>query len=321
MNRTLLKKSVAESQVLLLACMAALFAFCWTRVWLVGQFEMSRFMAIVEQFREFERFAPVPFEELFTFAGRIALAFDEPIVIVCISLWAIARGSDCVSGELGRGTMELLLAQPVSRLQVLWSQSAVTVAGTALLALAAWLGVYAGIQTTTVEEPAPAAGLTIPWFGIELPNPLAEREMQRVPIRDRVEPVWFIPAAFNLFSLGLFGAGLSTLLSACDRYRGRTIGVVAGFYMVQMTFKIVSRAADQLAWLRHCTFFTAYEPERFVSLAVYNPEQAWAVWTSDPQEVWTLGPLGYNLILIGLGLAAYAGAAAVFRVRDLPAPL
>lgn len=321
MNRTLIKKSIAESRGLLLACMAALFGFCWTRVWLVGQFEMSRFMTIVEQFREFERFAAVPFEQLFTYAGRIALAFDEPIAILCVSLWAIARGSDCISGEIGRGTMEMLLAQPVSRLRVIWSQSAVTVAGTALLAVAAWLGVYAGIQTTTVEEPAPAASVTIPWFGVELPNPLAKQEMQRVAIRDRVEAAWFIPAAFNLFSLGLFGAGLSTLLSACDRYRGRTIGMVVGFYIVEMVLKIVGRAADHLAWLRHCTFFTAYEPERFVSVAIRSPELTWAVWTNDPQGVWTLGPLGYNLILIGLGLAAYAGATVVFRVRDLPAPL
>lgn len=321
MHRSLIKKSIVESRYLWLSCAAALFGFCWTRVWLVGQFEMSRFMTIVEQFREFERFSPVPFDQLFTFAGRIALTFDEPIIIVCVSLWAIARGSDCVSGEIGRGTMEMLLAQPVSRLQVLWSQAAVTVIGTALLAVAAWLGVYAGIQTTTVEEPAPMSRVTVPWLGIELPNPLAKQQMQRVPIRDRVEARWFVPAAFNLFSLGLFGAGLSTFLSACGRYRGRTIGVVVGFYLVEMTLKIVGRAADHLAWLRYCTFFTAYEPERFVSVAIRQPDVAWAIWTNDPQGVWTLGPLGCNLVLIGLGLAAYVGATLVFRVRDLPAPL
>ena len=41
-------------------------------------------------------------------------------------MFAIARGSDVVSGELGRGTLEMLLAQPVSRLQVLYTQAAVT---------------------------------------------------------------------------------------------------------------------------------------------------------------------------------------------------
>lgn len=321
MNRSLINKSIVESRLLLVSCMAALFGFCWTRVWLVSQFEMSRFQTIVEQFQEFERFFPVSFEQLFTYAGRIALTYDEPIVIVCMSLWAIARGSDCISGEIGRGTMEMLLAQPVSRTQVLWSSSAVTIIGTALLASASWLGVYMGIQTTMVEEPAPTANLTIPWFGIELPNPLANGQMQRVPMGDRVEAAWFVPAAFNLFSLGVFGAGLSTLLSACDRYRWRTIGIVVGFYLVEMTIKIVGRAADHLTWLGRWTFFTAYEPERFVSIAVKHPHLAWAMWIRDPQGLWELGPLGYNCILLGLGIAAFAGATAAFRFRDLPAPL
>jgi ABC-2 type transport system permease protein len=321
MNRSLIKKAIVESRLLLASCMTALFGFCWTRVWLVSQFEMSRVQTIVEQFQQFERFLPVPFEQLFTYAGRIALTYDEPIVIVCMSLWAIARGSDCISGEIGRGTMEMLLAQPVSRLQILWSQSLVTVIGTALLAIASWLGVYVGIRTTIVEEPKPAANLTIPWFGVELPNPLAKTEMQRVPMSQRVEAAWFVPAAFNLFSLGVFGAGLSTLLSACDRYRWRTIGMVVGFYIVEMTVKIVGRAADHLAWLGRWTFFTAYEPERFVSVAVRDPELAWAVWASDLPGVWELGPLGYNSILLGIGLAAFAGATLVFRSRDIPAPL
>jgi ABC-2 type transport system permease protein len=238
-----------------------------------------------------------------------------------MSLWAISRGSDCISGEIGRGTMEMLLAQPVGRIQVLWSASAITIVGTALLALASWLGVYVGIQTTLVEEPAPAATVTIPWFGLELPNPLAKKETQLVAMRDRVEAAWFAPAAFNLFSLGIFGAGLSTLLSACDRYRWRTIGIVVGFYLVEMTLKIVGRAAEHLAWLGRWTFLTAYEPERFVSVAVKDPELAWAVWMRNAQGVWELGPLGYNLILLGLGFAAFAGATVVFRLRDLPAPL
>jgi ABC-2 type transport system permease protein len=163
--------------------------------------------------------------------------------------------------------------------------------------------------------------VTIPWFGIELPNPLAKAEMQRVPMRERVEAAWFVPAAFNLFSLGVFGAGLSTLLSAFDRYRWRTIGIVVGFYLVQMTVKIVGLAADRLSWLSRLTFFTAYEPERFVSVAIHNAEFTWSLGFRDAQGSWVLGPLGYNGILLGLGVACFVGATVAFRNRDLPAPL
>lgn len=321
MNRSLLKKTVLEARLLLLSCMAAVFSFCWAWVWLASQFEMGRFETVVEQFREYERFSPVPFEQLFTYTGRIAMAFDEPIVVLCISLWAIARGSDCISGEIGRGTMEMLLAQPVSRLQVLVSQASVTIVGIGILSLTCWLGIYAGIMTNTVEEPV-VQSWTIPWLNWQLPNPLAEEQVRQVPMADQVDPAEFAPAVFNLFALGFFLAGISSLLSACDRYRWRTIGLVVGVFIFQLIVKVLGLASDRLDWLARCTFFTAYEPQRFVSLAIHSPESAWALVLRDENQRWVdLGPLGYDLVLIGLGAAAYLAAAVIFSKRDLPAPL
>jgi ABC-2 type transport system permease protein len=322
MNRSLIKKSVLESRLLLASCAVAVYFFCWARVWLVSQFEMGRFKAVVEQFREFERFSPVPFEQLFTYAGRIALVYDEPIVVVCVSLWAIARGSDCVSGELGRGTMEMLLAQPVSRLRVFFSQALVTVIGVGVLASVSWLGVYTGVMTNSIQEPAPPETWTVPLLDFEIPNPFAKEEIVSIPMRERVDTTVFVPAAFNLFALGLFLAGLSSLLSSWDRYRWRTIGLAVGIYIVQVIIKIIGLAADRCAWLANCTFFTAYEPERFVSVALHSPDQAWNLVLWDDGAVFQdLGPLGYDLILIGLGVVAYLAAAVIFQRRDLPAPL
>jgi ABC-2 type transport system permease protein len=115
---------------------------------------------------------------------------------------------------------------------------------------------------------------------------------------------------------------LTTLLSSLDRYRWRTIGLVVGFYIIQMTIKIVGLAADHLAWLRNCSFFSAYEPARVVSVAMASPESAWSVVLRDPSGVWVgWGPMGYSLLLIALGAAAYLVATLVFQRRDLPAPL
>ncbi len=323
-NRSLLKKSIVESRMLLFACVAALYAFCWARVWIVSLFEMDRFKAIVEQFREFERFSPVPFDQLFTYSGRIAMTFDEPVVVVSMCMWAIARGSDCVSGELGRGTMEMLLAQPVSRIQVLWSQALVTVGGVAVLAGASWLGIYTGIMTTSVKEAVPSATWTIPWIDIEIPNLLEadEEETVDVPMAFRVDPVDFVPASVNLLALGFFLAGLSSFFSSLDRYRWRTIGVVAGICVVEVIIKIIGLAADRLHWLGYFSFFSSYEPERFVNVAVRTPENTWSIALYDAAGVFTgLGPLGYDLVLIGMGLAGYLAATYIFHARDLPAPL
>jgi len=217
--------------------------------------------------------------------------------------------------------MEMLLAQPVSRVQVLWSQASVTIAGLALLAATSWFGLYLGIQTNTIKESV-SQTWTVPWLGIELPVPLAEEEVVRRPMADRVNPANLVPAAVNVFSLGFFLAGLSTLLSSWDRYRWRTIGLVVGIYIVQLTLKIIGLASDRLAWLGRLTFFTAYDPVRFVSIAVYQPESTWSLVLRDEAgHFLSLGPVGYNLILLGMGVVAYLSATVIFHRRDLPAPL
>ncbi|MHB0956486.1 MAG: ABC transporter permease subunit [Pirellulaceae bacterium] len=322
MNRALIRKSVGEARLLLLSSAVVMFAFCWVRVWIISLLPTDRFKTIVEQFREFERFLPVPLEQLFTYPGRIALTYDELIVVMCVVIWAIARGSDAVAGELERGTMEVLLAQPVSRLKVLVTQSVVTVLGVAVLALASWLGVYAGIQTTWVDEPVGPPPLIWPMLGMASPEQLLAGETRAVPMASKVDAADMWPAAVNLFALGFFIAGLSTLFSSIDRYRWRTIGVVAAIYVVQLIMKIVGLASESLHWLLKLTFFTAYNPERFVSVAVHTPTAAWRVVLVDDAGDWVaLAPLGYDLLLIGIGLAMYVAAAWIFCRRDLPAPV
>ena len=139
MFRLLIKKAFLESWLLLAACGLMVFAFCWTRVWIVTRFELQRFQGFLEQLRQFEQFMPVPLEQVLTYAGSLALTFDEPVLILCVLVWSISRGSDVVSGELGRGTLEMLLAQPIGRLKLLFVHSLVSVMGVALLTALAWL--------------------------------------------------------------------------------------------------------------------------------------------------------------------------------------
>ncbi|MEZ6112657.1 MAG: ABC transporter permease subunit [Pirellulaceae bacterium] len=322
MNRLLLKKAILECRTLWLGCAVALALFCSIRVWIVAQFSMERFQTIVEQFREFEKLSPVPFEQLFTYAGRIAVTFDEPIVVLCIAVWAIARGSDCVSGELGRGTMEMLLAQPFRRSQIIGSQAAVTVVGAALLMLVTWLSIYIGVQLTTVKEEPPPATWKVPLFGFEVPNLLADPEPVEVPMSERVDSRVFAPATFNLFCLTVFLAGLSTLLSSMGRHRSTTIGIMVGIYIVAAAMKILAVASESWSWLRYGTFFMLYEPQAITQMVVKDPSQAWVIVTQASEtEPAALGPLGYSLPLLGLGVLAYLLAGLIFQRRDLPAPL
>lgn len=286
MNRALWKKSFVEARWLLLGGVLILFAFAWLRVWITSQLPQSQVKAILDLLPTFvKKMSPVPVEQIATTVGRIALAYDDPLVLLVITVWAIGRGSDAVSGELGRGTMEMLLAQPVRRAGVLWTQALMTIFGGVLLATAAWLGTVVGLMTIPLEEVVSA------WV--------------------------FVPAALNVFSLTVFLAGISTFASSWDRYRWRTIGVVGGFYVIQMIFKVIARAVKGWNWLEYGTVFTLFEPQQIVS----NSAHAWSLHYLNDNGRLALGGLGYDVILLGLGLFTYLLATLIFCRRDLPAPL
>lgn len=323
MNRALWKKCLVEAQWLWLTLAALLFTFSWIRVWLVTLFNTSRFQRVVEQFwDDYQQFVPISLAEFLGYPARVAFTYTEPIVIVAVAAWAIARGSAAVSGEINRGTMEMLLAQPLSRFQIFFAQAVVTTVGAALLALASWMGVWVGIEVNTVEIEGPPPTIRVPWFDVELPNPLGQRTPQRVPMSTQVTPRELAPAAFNLFALAFCMAGIATLLSSWDRYRWRTIGLASGVLVVQFVTKGFAVADESLAWMKRGTIFTPYEPLKWVSLEARQPGRGWSWMVTDPDgQFFEWGPLANHAILLALGLAAYGIAALIFQRRDLPAPL
>src|ERR1700761_2529492 len=126
LNRALWTKAVADARLLLAGLTVLMFGFNWLFVWLPSLVELGAFGVFLQALpREFESLVGVPFAKVATTTGRIALAYIDPVVIFTIVTWALARGSDAVSGEIGRGTMELLLAQPVSRSSLLMTHATV----------------------------------------------------------------------------------------------------------------------------------------------------------------------------------------------------
>jgi beta-exotoxin I transport system permease protein len=323
LNATLFKKCLAEARLLFAALGALLFAFSWLRVFIVSRLQTNQFAAIVEQlWDQFKDIWPVPLDQLLTYTGRIAVGYNEPIIVFGVSLFAIARGSDVVSGELGRGTMEMLLAQPVSRLQVLYTQALVTLGCLLVLCGVTVVGTAAGIYTTHVKEDVPPPTLKIPGLHVGIPLSLRKPEKIQVPMSDKTKPTDFVPGAFNLFCLSIAVAGFSTFVSSLDRYRWRTIGIVVAAYVVSIILKLLGQTIAEVAWLQKLSLFTAYEPQKFVSIAVHDPAHAWSLALYDSSgDFREPGPLGYNLILIGMGAACYLAGGIAFHKRDLPAPL
>ena len=319
-NRTLVRKYIGQSSLLFYSCGFALFAFAWVRVWVVSLLDMGQFRTILEQFREFEKFAPIDFDALFTYPGRVGMTYDEPIVILCVIIWCISRGSDVVSGELGRGTLEMLLAQPVKRSTLLFSHATVSIGGLAMLCVLVWAGIGIGVFATSVSETVQQPTLQIPFLNVELPLTIDSPAKQEVPLRDRVDVRTYAASTFSLFALGLFVLGLSTMLSSVDRYRWRTVGAVVGLYVLQVVMYGLGKAAASLDLLLSFTFFSCYKPQKMTSLVTEGGLTApWSLTTILPEGMFP--PLVYPLILLGLGALFYGIAFQAFRRRDLPAPL
>ncbi|MAV36527.1 MAG: hypothetical protein CMJ59_13850 [Planctomycetaceae bacterium] len=323
MNRALIKKCIADALWLFVSLAALLVAFCWFRVWIISFLEMPSFAAVVQPlWDKFGQFSPVALEHLLSYPGRVALTFVEPLVFLSIVIWGIARGSDAVSGELSRGTMEIVMAQPVGRLQVLCTQAGITMIGLALLCFCCWFGVFLGIEATQIVEPPTRPTWTIPGTDWTLSLPFGRAEPRVVGLSTKVSVRDMIPPTLNLFCLGFAVAGLATAMSSWDRYRWRSIGIVSGIFILQMMIKIGAKSAESLAFLERFTFLSAFEPQVQVQVAVDYPAQLWS-WrmagVAGAADGW--GPLGSDMILLAIGLVSYLAAIVVFCRRDLPAPI
>lgn len=323
MTRLLLKKYINESLLLWLACSSMLFLFCWVRVWIVCQFELQKFESFLEQLRPFEKFSPVPLSQLLTYAGSLAITFDEPVLILCILVWSIARGSDVVSGEINRGTLEMLLSQPISRLRLLFTHAFVCISGLFGLCACVWLGLYFGIQTNFVKETlTPKIDLTFPLLPFRVPIQVGQSESVLVPLRERVDADLFLTPTLNLFAFGFAVLAFSVLCSSLDRFRWRTIGVVVSLYVVQLLLYLLSKAADFTRICANFTILSCYQPDAIVQHQRLYPEEAWS-FLSDHGAVLPagFGPLGVSVALVLIGVVFYVVALFAFERRDLPAPL
>lgn len=236
MKRALFWKSLSDARWLLGSCALLLFVFHFLVVWIVSIIDLKNLGELLGYLGDFgklvERVLPIPITEMTSPVGMLAVSYTDPVVLFTATYWAISRGSDAVSGELDRGTFEMVLAQPISRLTALVIPAAATTLGALALVAAGWLGIAGGLLFIDVGQP--------------------------------VSPFKFLPSAANLFCFTFFVAGLTTMVSSLHSYRWQTIGWVGGFYVAQLIIKVIARMG-RIDWLTYFTFFGAYEPAVMVT--------------------------------------------------------
>src|SRR5262249_10543415 len=74
----------------------------------------------------------------------MTVPYVHPFALTILGLCAIGRAAQALAGELERGTLELLLAQPIRRGQVIAAHLCVDLLTVPILGLALWLGTWTG---------------------------------------------------------------------------------------------------------------------------------------------------------------------------------
>jgi ABC-type transport system involved in multi-copper enzyme maturation permease subunit len=222
-------RSVRDSWVLLASCCALTIAFICARIWVASKIKVEHFIKIFsEGLRIFQNLLPVSIEDLASPLGRSAFSYEELPVILLLGLWTVSRASDCMAGRVAAGTMEMLLAQPLRRIEVAASHSLVTLGGVAALVVASVVGLAWGIQVSDFDAPPRLAALA--------------------------------PSAFQYAGLGVFWLGAATLVSAIAATRAQAVAAVLAIYVVELALMLIARISPSVHWLENLTILSAYEP-------------------------------------------------------------
>jgi ABC-2 type transport system permease protein len=180
----------------------------------------------------------------------LSIGFVHPVIQAVFCVWAIGRASGAVAGEIDRGTMELLLAQPMARPRLLLAHFLVDLVTIPILCLSLWGSIWLGTWLAGLWEAKPA--------------------------HMTVDPMAFGPGLLNVATLLFALSGYTMWLSACGRFRGRVLGRAVLLTLLQFMVNVVGQLWDVMAPLRPFTVFYYYQPQQMV----LNP-----LWAEDP-EVW-----------------------------------
>jgi ABC-2 type transport system permease protein len=164
-------------------------------------------------------------EDITSPVGYLASQLYLSLLPALLLIFAIGRGVALLAGEEEEHTLDLLLAQPISRAS-LYTQKFVGLAiGLAVLAIASWL---------------PTMALAAP-TGLD------------------IAPVALASATLQLFGLSLFFGSLALAISSAAGRRGAGIAVAAGFAFATFLIDGLGQSVSWLSHLRPLTPWRWYE--------------------------------------------------------------
>ena len=164
-------------------------------------------------------------------SGVIALGYTHPFFLLLLAVWVVRVPSSALAGEIGRGTMDLLAARPVGRIEIVIAAYAVVAVGLALLVSAAWAGTAIGLSLRPL-------GLT------------GSR---------------FIGVAAQAWLFFLSWGAVSLLIAATKREAGPAIAWISGLMATSFVLDYLGRVWKPMAGIRPLSLFAYYRPQQIVT--------------------------------------------------------
>jgi ABC-2 type transport system permease protein len=234
----------------------------------------------------------------------LSVGYVHPLVITILCIWAIGRSSGAIAGEIDRGTMELLLAQPIGRRRLILAHLSIDLLTIPLLCLSLWAGTFLGVWLVGPIELSGEDRKRFP-FPVEVNADAL-----------RLDPAAFGPGLWNVAALVFAVSGYTLWLSAGGRFRWKVLGAAVFITLLQFLINVVGQFWDLVGVLRPFTVFYYYQPQQIV---------LGHRWSIDLGNVWNHGHAFWSLnvlvVLVTIGVIGYGMALWTFTRRDLPAPL
>ncbi len=181
--------------------------------------------AFPKEFMEAFGFTPeiLTFPTVESFISTEIFTFIWPIIVI---IMAIGLANISFAGDIANGTIEVVLAQPISRLKMFLGRY---LAGATILTVFTWASVYVAIPLAAMH-------------GIDF-NPKAYLVMSVLG---------------TLFVLSIYG--IAVLASSIFSERGKTIFVTTGILITMYAINIISGLYDKLESLKYASFFYYFNP-------------------------------------------------------------
>ncbi len=231
MSLVLIGRFFRDSRWLGLAAISGIFLFEIILAKTISEFDTSAIEAVLKipfVARAWKTLLGSDVVGMISGTGLASIGAAHPFVYLVSAAVLLSECTRVIVGEIDRGSADMLLGLPTTRVAIYLSSTFVWMAWGAALCLTALLGLRIGVQLSPLFEP------------VDFPRILA-----------------LLP---NMFALYCAIGGLATGVSAFLTRRGRAVAIVLAYLLISFAVNFLAQIWAPMGWLARCGVLYYYQP-------------------------------------------------------------